>query len=67
MSPLLQIVLGLFFMASGGFVVVQGLRARKAQSGPWPTFFRIAFMIHIGIALIGLALAARGILAASGM
>ncbi|MGE4061902.1 MAG: hypothetical protein AB7E79_00905 [Rhodospirillaceae bacterium] len=63
MTPALNITLGLFFIAGGGFVVLQGLRARKASAAPLPRFFKIAFAIHAAIALIGLFLVARGLLA----
>ena len=65
MTPLLQIILGVFFMAGGGFVVIQGRRARKAQAeagGPaLPTFFLVAYYIHMAITLVGAALVARGV------
>ena len=67
MTPILLIVLGFFFMAGGCFVVVQGRRARRSQteSGgpPLPTFFTVAYYIHIAITLVGAALVARGIYA----
>jgi hypothetical protein len=66
MTPAVHIALGLFFLASGGFVVVQGLRARRMNAGPWPRFFAAAFVIHLGIAVIGLFLVARGLIAITG-
>lgn len=66
MTPAFDIIVGLFFVAGGGFVAVQGLRARKITTGPMPKFFVIAFAIHVGIALIGLFLIARGLLRLGG-
>jgi hypothetical protein len=70
MNPAFQIVLGLCFMAGGSFVVVQGLRARKARAeagaSPLPTFFMVAFYIHAAIVAVGLALVVRGLYAMSG-
>jgi hypothetical protein len=66
MTPALEIVLGLFFMAGGGFVVVQGLRARKINPAPWPKFFLVAFVIHAAILVLGVGLIAKGLYAMSG-
>lgn len=63
MTPALNIALGLFFIAGGGFVVVQGLRARKMNAAPLPRFFKIAFAIHALIAVIGVFLVVRGLFA----
>lgn len=64
MSPILLIVIGLCFMAGGSFVVIQGRRARRAQAEaggpPLPTFFLVAYYIHFAIALVGVAMVARG-------
>jgi hypothetical protein len=65
MTPALEIILGLFFIAGGGFVVLQGLRMRNV-SAPWPKFFRVAFVIHIAILALGLGLVAKGLYAMSG-
>lgn len=62
MTPALYIALGLVFIAGGGFVVFQGLRARKMRAGPWPTFFVVAFAIHLLMALLGIFLIAKGLL-----
>lgn len=65
MTPLLLIILGIFLMAGGIFVVVQGRRARKTQADaggpPLPTFFLVAYYIHMAITLVGAALIARGV------
>jgi len=65
LTPILLIVLGLFFMAGGSFVVIQGRRAQRAQaqSGgpPLPGFFLFAYYVHVAITLVGAALVARGI------
>lgn len=68
MTPALDIVLGLFFLMGGGFVVFQGIRLRKGAdpAKPLPTFFRVAFVIHAGIALVGIFLIARGLLSLGG-
>jgi len=66
MTPTLYIALGLFFIASGGFVIFQGLRARKMGAGPWPKFFLVAFVVHIAIAVLGLYLLGTGLLALNG-
>lgn len=66
MTPALNIALGLLFLAGGGFVVVQGLRARKARTGPWPKFFLFAFVIHFAIALLGAFLVTKGVFAMGG-
>lgn len=67
MTPAIQIVLGLFFLVGGGFVVLQGVRAHAARPKdnpkPWPKFFLFAFVVHGGIALIGLFLIGRSLLA----
>lgn len=65
MTPAFEIVLGLFFVAGGGFVVAQGLRMRKTAA-PWPKFFMVAFAIHIAILALGLGLVAKGLHAMSG-
>lgn len=66
MTPALEIVLGVFFAAGGGFVVVQGLRAHKINPAPWPKFFLAAFVIHAAILALGLGLIAKGLYAVSG-
>ncbi len=66
MSPAFHIILGVFFLAGGGFVVAQGLRARKASIGPFPKFFVFAFAVHAVIALLGVFLIAKGALALVG-
>jgi hypothetical protein len=65
MAPALEIILGLFFVAGGGFVVLQGLRMRR-MSSPWPKFFLVAFAIHIAILALGLGLVAKGLYTMSG-
>jgi hypothetical protein len=70
MPPALDIVLGLLFLAGGGFVVVQGRRARAQAAAiqkPLPAFFKVAVIIHLGIALVGLILIARGVSRLAGM
>ena len=66
-NPAFQLVLGLCFMAGGGFVVAQGLRARKLNPAPWPRFFLAAFLIHIGILTVGLALTIRALRTLAGI
>lgn len=66
MTPAFNIALGMFFIAGGGFVVFQGIKARKASTGPWPKFFVAAFAIHLAIALIGLFLVGKGLFSMSG-
>ncbi len=61
MTPALNIALGVLFLIAGGFVVVQGLRARKSRTGPWPKFFLFAFVVHFTIALLGVFLIATGL------
>lgn len=65
MSPIFLIVIGVCFMAGGSFVVIQGRRARRAQAAsggpPLPAFFLVAYYIHVAIALVGVAMVARGV------
>lgn len=66
-SPAFQLLLGLCFMAGGSFVVAQGLRARRLNPVPWPKFFLAAFLIHICILAVGLALTIRALRALLGI
>ncbi len=69
MTPAFQIVIGLLLIAGGGFVVFQGLRAKakfEAARKPLPGFFKVAFIVHAAIALIGLFLVARSLMAMAG-
>jgi hypothetical protein len=69
MTPAFQIVIGLLLIAGGGFVVVQGLRAKakfEAAQKPLPGFFKVAFIVHAAIALIGLLLVAKSLIAMAG-
>jgi hypothetical protein len=66
MTPALEILVGLLFTAGGGFVVAQGLRARKIDPAPWPNFFLVAFVIHAAILALGVGLIAKGFYDMSG-
>lgn len=69
MTPAFQIVIGLLLIAGGGFVVFQGLRAKakfEAAQKALPGFFKVAFIVHAAIALIGLFLVARSLMAMAG-
>ncbi len=69
MTPAFQIVLGLLFIAGGGFVVLQGLRAKakfEAAQKPLPGFFKVAFIVHAAIALIGVFLIIKSLMAMAG-
>jgi len=54
----IQIVIGVFIVAAGAFVIAMGLRR---PAGQWPKAYKLAFALHIGIAIAGLAVIGNGI------